>query len=302
MSRPPLNLPTGQNSRRNHYIPKFLLKNFVDKDGKLWMCNRNDRKILQLNPINAFVEKDLYTLHDFVQSITTFEYEESFSKTEDKSACVVQMIIERARKGHRPGLSEEEGKIWKEFFVSIARRNPNTLSDMVENAGDAFYQSAKELADKDGFCLPDQETLYQNQQIRSLKKIVEQNSKARFAVGDHEILRKDIEEFIPKIGFRFARIVKPSKSFVVGSCGLSTVKGNNSNGLLQGSWLPISYDIAVQATVFPDREEFMDFDRSSNGDSAIRTINLAAAKQSHFFAGRSEELIRSLMDRVGEIT
>jgi uncharacterized protein DUF4238 len=51
---------TGQLSRRHHYIPRFLIKNFSDQNNMLWVYNKQERKIIskQQSPKSIFFEWD----------------------------------------------------------------------------------------------------------------------------------------------------------------------------------------------------------------------------------------------------
>lgn len=49
-------------TERNHYIPQFYLKNFSNKNGALYSFDKKKPKTFYVKPINAGLEKDLYTV------------------------------------------------------------------------------------------------------------------------------------------------------------------------------------------------------------------------------------------------
>ena len=46
--------------KRHHYIPQFLLKNFLDDSGRFWVFDREEGKPHQGTPTNTFVRRNLY--------------------------------------------------------------------------------------------------------------------------------------------------------------------------------------------------------------------------------------------------
>ena len=53
-------MPT--NPKRQHTVPRFLLKNFADEHGKLHCFDRKRDRTYAATPENAFVESHMYTL------------------------------------------------------------------------------------------------------------------------------------------------------------------------------------------------------------------------------------------------
>ena len=289
--------------RRQHYIPKVLLKNFLNDGGYLWIGNKHERKIYKASPTDVFVKRDLYTKYDIVRSSKSYEYEKRFSEMERIAAPVINKIIEMARNEKWSILSPDDYRIWKEFFITIARRTPESQA-RVSKAGDrdVFWLALKDRADKENFALGDRETLYQDPRILEIKKQVESNVDARFAVGDSDRVKKETNRFSLETGLHIARIRNPRRSFCIGSHGLSIVCASHQKDSAQVGWLSIAHDVAVSATAFPDRDLLTILDYNTTVDETIRSINFAAASQSHTIAARSEKLIKSLMRRANRET
>ena len=293
-------------SRRHHYIPKMLLRNFCHQ-GKLWVGDRTSHKTYPCTPENVFVRKDLNTRH-LLESVSrdyeddgwpgyigmSDEYEDILAAIESDAAPVIQRIIEQARCRECPKLSKDQSQNWKRFLFAIARRTPESQDRVLSNKDrDIFYEAAKIRADEENYHLPDRETLYLDDRILTLKKLVESNANAKFAAGTHPRTQQIEREFSNQTGLFVGVIRMPSKGFIVGSHGLAIVKPNGRNDPVAGSWLPIAHDVVVKPTLFPDREFLLPLDHKR--DQIIRRINQASAAESRFIAGRSEALVRSLM-------
>lgn len=293
-------------SRRHHYIPKMLLKNFCD-NGSLWVGDRTNEQIYRCTPENVFVIKDLYmrssidvsksynekeSLRDITMSD---EYEKTLSQVESDAAPAIQRIIEQARCNQCPQLIPEDRNHWKRFMLAIARRTPESRARvMPESFDDIFYEAAKKVAEKDSYMgLPNKDSFYSDPHISKLKDIIKSNNDAMFAAGDHPFGREEVERFCRERGLYAVVIGMPNRSFVIGSHGLAIVQSSYKNDPAQGSWLPIAHDVAITPTSIPDKEYFYRLDR--NSDLIIKRINRASAAQSRIIAGRSKALIRSLM-------
>ena len=288
--------------RQHHYIPKFLLENFTDDNEFLWAAYRPARKVFQTTPHNLFKEKDLYVSHDISPSSSELQYstdyatrEGELSKLEGQAAPVVNKIIASAREGDHPKLSNEETRKFMEFFLSVYRRNPSMLDQITDDFSDAFYHAASTNAAEAGHPLPAKEDLSQDPAINKLMELSKQNTKSKFAVGDHEILRDKDEASMDNAGLGIVKIVKPKRNFIIGDCAFS----KKQHGTLEPAWLPIASDIAVALIAGPGQEKLLSVKPDNRGDEKIKAINTNSAAQSDIFVGRSETLVRSLMKRIG---
>ena len=294
----------SKSTRRQHYIPVMILKNFCDERGFLWVSD--GQRTYKANPINVFAERDLYaksnidhapnthSYEDFVGSIEkSNEHETRLSEIESEAAPAIMTIINKARQGKCPALSSRLRDVWKRFFITTALRTQESQERIptFKNFDDAFYEAATIVAKTDEFQLPDKDTLYSDSRNVHLKNILKSNTAAKFATGDDPRLQAQIEEFCRNRGLLIAVIQIPQRSFVVGSHGLAIVE--NSNGE-QTAWLPIAHDVAICTTAFPDTEYLIPLTQKDDGDRIITMINKTLAKQSWLIAGESETLVRSL--------
>ena len=302
----------ANNPIRQHYIPEFLLRNFLDDRGQLWIYDKGQEKIYTTNTKNAFVKNNTYTRYrfehiekntkpeEFIDSvIKDYKYEiESFARDiESKASPVISRIIEEARSNQCPQLSRKQAIHWKRFMLAMARRTPESQRRVaaIKSDDDAFYMGAKARADEVGYDLPDRESLYQDPRIRKLKDFVMTNVNAKFAAGESHRERIEEDRFCHETGLRVAVIRNPSprNSFLIGSHGLAIVQSGHPDASVNGSWLPIAHDVAVSATPAPNKEFLLILDDENK--RIVEAINIASDSHSQTIAGRSEELIRSFI-------
>ena len=276
--------------RRNHYIAKSLQNHFCDDDGGLWVGDKCGREPFRTSPENVFVVGNLYTTNDYVQSAEGFENEGILQEIEDGAAPAIASIIEQARLGNPPRLSPEDNDHFKRFIIAQARRTPESQEriGLTADVDEAFRAAAVEVLKRGGYAVPD-EGWFEQDPILAFKQIYKSNLVGNFASGAHHLLERETERFCRDTGWLVAVIDMPKRSFVIGSHGLTVVKENGR----PGSWLPIAHDVAIKVTPYPDMGFFLRLDR--NKEAIIRAINQSTVAGSRFIAGRSKELIESLM-------
>ena len=288
--------------RQHHYIPKFLLENFTDDDGYLWAVYRPTRKVFLTTPQNLFKERDLYASHEIIPSNTELQYstdyasrEGELSELEGIAAPIVDKIITSARQEQPPKLTYEENRIFLEFFLTIYRRTPIMLKQIGNDFSDVFYQAANVIATETGHPLPTKSDLYQAPDIIKLITLAEQNTKSRFALGDHKILRDKDEAAMRKAGLYIINILNPKRSFIIGDCAFS----KKQYGKPEPDLLPIASDTVVGLINNPGQIVLRLVNPGNRSDEKINAINVGSVTRSNTFAGRSEALIRSLINRLG---
>ena len=110
--------------RRNHYNPEWLLNNFCDIDGRLWLGDKYHPKPFRTSPVNVFVVGNLYTTNDHAQSVKTFENEEALARIESDAKPAISIVIDRARRGCPSRLSPEDNNYFKRFIFSSGTSDP----------------------------------------------------------------------------------------------------------------------------------------------------------------------------------
>ena len=180
----------------------------------------------------------------------------------------MRAIVDSARRGRCPGLSQGLREAWKRFFAAMARRTPESQESASESAGniDAFYEGARRAADRNGHHLPDLEELYRDLRVLHLRKMVMSNANARFAAGDHPRLESETQRFMKDTGLCILAIRFPTSGLVVGSHGLTILDGWLGTRLGAPGWMPIAHDVAVGASAHPDREMLTVLDGGIEGE------------------------------------
>ena len=294
--------------RRQHFIPRMLLKNFCDASGLLWVSHES--RAYRSKPRKVFVQRDLYTKYDlsprhdtsleewFDSIPRSYEHEAYLSIVESKATPAVRQIIRQARKKRCPQLPGDLRDAWERFLFAIARRTPESQARVSLGKGfdDIFYDVSAELAHKQDFPLADKATLYRDPRVRELRDMVKTNNDGRLAAGVDPRVVGEEAKLLRETGLHVVVICIPGKEFVLGSHGIAIVE--DDHGSPSGSWLPIAPDIAVGVTDRPDREALSFLDHDDDGVRIVDMINKASAGRSWMIAGRSEAVIRSVMNQV----
>ena len=143
--------------KKPHYVPKLLLKNFVDSKGFLCVFDKKEGKFHQKTPKNTFVEKYLTRSYDFNNENYSFEAENILSGIETRADLVIKRIIECARNNEHPKLPPEDGDAWKRFYHAMCRRTPEFAEEMLrhdERFEDIFHTAVKQVLLQQGIELP----------------------------------------------------------------------------------------------------------------------------------------------------
>ena len=284
----------GENRpRRHHFIPEMLLRNFRNDEGLLWVGDQRRESCYKASSKNVFVKSNLYSSHDYIQGIDSYEYERTLSRIEGNASAAIASIIEQARNGRNPQLDSEDDEHLKEFVFALARRTPESQKRIFASSDREFDEVFESVVTScltaGGLDVPERDWFERDLGLLKLKRTMRSNHCANFAAGEHPVLQEQSERFSRETGWGVARICLSKRSFVIGSHGLTIVREGVS---WKGSWLPLAHDVAIQMTACPGRGFRLCLDRRN--DWIIKSINRATAAQSDVIAGRSESLVRSL--------
>ena len=275
----------------------MLLKHFCDDEGYLWVGDSSTKRVWKTKPCNAFKIKHLYTknLYDKVTGLLSkrdYTYEEALSSLEDTAAPIVEDIVTRVRSGECPVLSLRHETAIKEFMFAMARRTPESQYRVIStrNFEDIFYTVAKQMADIHGHPLPEKNKLYESLQIVRLATQVRRNVFARFAAGDDERMRKQVQRLCNDTGLAYVAIRITNKGFVIGSHGIGILENDREE---RHSFLPLAHDLCVWLSPYPDRAILHNLDQ--RGEQLIERMNEDTVARSRRIAGPCENVIRSLI-------
>lgn len=134
--------------KKNHYIPRFILKNFVNEDGKTHFFHKKSNKIIDIENWEDQCQKNY-----FYSKKTLKELDEEFSHisinpifvnidknlehnfdlyVERKFSSIVKKILEYVSKKKIPNLDHDEKTFIKEYFILQHIRTLKFKSDMKE--------------------------------------------------------------------------------------------------------------------------------------------------------------------------
>ena len=275
----------------------MLLKHFLNIEGRLWVGDRKSKSVRKTTINSDFVKKHLYTKRSvdcqlgFLEP-DSYEYEEALGRLESNAAPVIETVVNSVREGRDVELSEENEHAMKEFIFSMARRTPESQARIVSDEGfeDIFYEAARERADRMNYALPSKSELYSDLEVVRLSMGIQGNMFAKFAAGDDDRLRNELQKFCRETGLEFWAIHESTRSFVIGSHGIGILDiGQNK----KQAYLPLAHDLCVVPSPRPETAAIRMLSR--NDDWFIRKINTSTAMYSERIAGRSEALVRSLL-------
>ena len=272
--------------KRHHYVPKMLLKRFVDNNGNLWVYRKDssDQKVFPAKPDNVFLETDLYTQFDQTGTKDT-SVEKQFSTLEGQADLVIEKIITQARSGRQPSLTLGEKKTWDEFLYCQWIRVPQMYNDTI--ADESFLNAVRDAENSLGPMSDETRA-----DIFQKKEILKKSAWVR-AAGMPFTDDSDVLEILEKKGLCIAVIRNPKKSFIIGSLPVRKVTPPGHTDLSDPhveALLPISHDVIVTPAYEQGLEKIIEM----NDGNYIRELNKQALAQSDAIAGRARALIESL--------
>ena len=269
---------TVKEPKRHHFVPKMLLRNFTDKNGFLYFFDKHfkEKCVQKTTPDNFGLVKKLYTLYD-EQGNKDNSAEKLFAGLEGKTAKIFKKIINAARKGKKPELTPSEKETLDYYIYCQWGRVPDTTDPILNRdlkESDNRYKLIRDMTPEE------QEEFKKELRVRSLiRGVSEPNEEILRILGDK--------------GLAVLILKKSKKSFVIGTNPVLRIPmGIHLADPKAESWLPIAYDVAI-SPYFPHGTERL-LDKIEDQD--IRGFNENILKQSSAIAGRSEELISSLVN------
>ncbi len=283
--------------KRQHYVPRFLIKNFLTQDGHIWVGDREEGSVFCTGPDRVFVDSEQYTTYGLGPDAEEkdYDYEEAISRLESEAAPVVAEIVNRARSRRPPRLSARQICTFQRFVFLQSRRTGESRRRVSSrrDPDEVFFEAAASVFVGHGHDPPPKDVLLAEPGVREFAKRILHNVDAQFSAGDHPGLAEEEAKFCQKTGLCVAAIDLQRRSFILGSHGLTIRETTLGSKWLRGSLLPVAHDVIVQVSPFAGQVSFLCLDEGS--DCLIRDINRTTALQSRWIAGKSERLIRSLV-------
>ena len=279
-------------TRRNHYIPRFLLSEFTDHKGILFFVHKRSHTLVKSSrPNNLFVKRDLYR-HDGELINVTTDVEEQFGKLESLFAPIHQDIIGKIRKGMTPELNLRKKSIVINFIIAQSRRTLDQKNRMQKVASAIIarnMESVKQEFEKVyGPLNPEDEEFIgptaQDEYVRLMQ------------LDGMASLSPNIQFQLQQYELRYLRIRNQDFSFVVGSNPVVWYQEMGRivpNNQVKDVFLSISSDIAMKLVAISRGPRVINlFD-----GIVVRKWNGRIRDQSQMIAGRSKPLMHSLFGR-----
>ena len=278
--------------KQQHYVPRMLLKNFVDEStGMLYFYSKKRPAggVLQALPEKLFRQQHLYTRRG-KKAPKDFSVENGLAELETISTPVINRIMQLAR-GWKPSAAGIAHGILRDevtcddrlvlcsFVASQQTRVPDFQDSVVgETEFERIaHRTMEDLTAKGHVPTPaERDRLLSTPELKRMRK----NLMAGFAVPNETFVKMLVRKHIHVI-----RIAKNNKSFVIGSRPIVRPGQMHLEEPEAQVWLAVSHDVVVA---------LCSRDKWTIGSDDIRKLNDAVFRQSTLIAGRSHKLIASL--------
>jgi hypothetical protein len=231
-------------STKHHFIPRFLLKEWQDENGALWIYQRNgggDISFRKGAPKSVAYVENLYTIYPEYRGAKEPSDEiekEVMAKIDDQAAIVHRKLLDCGVNA----LTGEERTIWSMFMASMMERNPRRLErykniaqvdDFIDDLHDAHPKIA-ELIEKLDF---------------NVQAVID-NTILKFMV--ERVLDSEFAQSINKMSWVITKINESEEHFVLGDNVLII-----NNGAVEDE--PLYF---IRLAISPDKLLIMAYDSS----------------------------------------
>lgn len=287
---------TSERAKRHHYIPKFIIKNWANSSGKVWVLNQQNHEIFETSIDNVFVKSNLYTLQGGFEGLNVDEIEKSLAQQESKVAPVINKIIAGARQLSPPQLTEMEFLECQKFLISITRRTPEALAKiLVEDNRESYLEAIKDIpAIKDNRNIPNES---KGEHIGTKDKFLKRNEIPIIVSGLTPAYQSQVNAFAAKRGLESFAIQNPRRSLLHGSYGYFMIRQLGKDRRIHtAASFPVAPDVTLAFTYHPDRFRNGCFERFSLEDKFVRKFNTSVVSVSKFVIAKDEKLLVKYRD------
>ncbi|MCY3627367.1 MAG: DUF4238 domain-containing protein [Gammaproteobacteria bacterium] len=279
----------------HHYIPQFILRNFIDDDQKLHCFNKKSYSAFKVSTKKVFAENDLYTeiLNNGDRSTTT---ETVLSKFEGTVSIPVKKIIKASQSFDDIEISLSDERLLLEFLDYQILRHPyhkdltrthfgqKSLQPYVEHE----LRRSMNLHELEQYYSPNEETrIHRADRVFATSIVSSQSNPGSFL---NDLLKK-------RIGI--VRLLEDAGEFVIGDRQFIFIspKGGCVSRMCPDTRLlyPISWNVGIlwgledsdrKLNIFADPRWVIDINERTFSQCQI------------MIAGRSQHVIQSVLDSV----
>lgn len=267
----------------------MVLRNFADACGRLHVFSKEGENTFELKAENAFFENMRNVQYSDGGQQDDYLVEKELHKIEDAAAPAIKQFIVSARKGDCSNLSPIHLQVWKRFFFTSFLRTPENANRMLNHLGieQALFEATQRMLTEQGLPAPDRETFDLDPQWANIKEMLRHNITANLAAGLPPQVNSEINRFAHEVGLRIGVIQDTSMEFIIGRCAAVDIASQRECDPMSGTWLPISYDVAIGITPHPDKVTLCPL-----GPAEVTRINDASYEKSQFIAARSSSFLQ----------
>ena len=269
---------------KQHIIPRFLIQNFCDAHGQIWVGDTETGSLYISTPKKEFSINHLYDNREDI-SKRGVKYERELGAVERVSAPVVNHVLREIRSRRIPSLTTEQETVLKRFIYSIAVRTPESQKRLLSTPEfeQTFRKVHEELGGRDdvGSALNEAKREFESGRFVH----------SEFAILEDSRAARQADAFAHSSDLSFLFIREREEHFVLGSQGISFLVTPNDE---KQGFIPLASDVCVMACESPCNELLLEV--IGRGNTLIRELNLSTATQSKKIVGCSQGLVRSLME------
>ena len=274
--------------KRHHYVPKMLLKRFVDDDGWLHFFDKTSPElgVRPCKPASAFYEKHLNSLIGR-NGEKNVSLEHTFNRLETAADGAVERVVQAARRQCALDLSETDCEVLYRFIHAQWKRVPDLHR---------AFLTDDEVSLQLDVALSEAVRKFPHQQCEA-EALREPKERKRFIHNLRVEVRGKVGETVLNVmrgrGLAVLHIGIPNKMFVISSHPVVKLTVNGKTNLADPEcemWLPVAHDVAIGLGAARNQTSLHQLCSAE----AVRRLNLACISQSRAFAGASASLVRSL--------
>lgn len=268
--------------KRHHYVPRFVLANFVDHAGKLWVQRVSGGEVWSAVPENVYVQRYAYSLVD-AEGNRDPEVERAYSVLEGAPKPIVDKFLAAGRTGSPPVITVAEKAVWDEFLYHQMKRVPAVMATLEAKQGWADRLEAVVERLRERGLAVDEEELADLRSPASLA--LKRNAQVKALSTDSPLIRVLLGAASIEIGAAPA-----GNSLVISSHPIAGIRAGIQSAETGASemWLPIASDVAVKVS-FGGQPQTVELTPDK-----VASINRDSRAQGEFLAGASEKIVKSV--------
>ncbi len=120
----------GQMTRKQHFVPQFLLRHFADSAEKVWVYDKEHARTFPASTENVACDGYFYDDPDLAKATGQAQYlENCLAAAERRWSAVVKLLVNRVRAGIAPGVTAYIRSTVSEMIALQMMRTPSERLD-----------------------------------------------------------------------------------------------------------------------------------------------------------------------------